>query len=99
LGSRGRQISEFEASLVYRVSSRTAKAIQRNSVSETKQNKTTTTTTTTEEEETLAVTGHKRPCSRHRMGVGVGYQGSRKGASFFFVFFFHLLRKLQGSSL
>jgi hypothetical protein len=33
LGSRGRQISEFEASLVYKVSSRTAKATQRNPVS------------------------------------------------------------------
>jgi hypothetical protein len=30
LGGRGRQISEFEASLVYRVSSGTAKATQRN---------------------------------------------------------------------
>jgi hypothetical protein len=30
LGGRGRWISEFEASLVYRVSSRTARAIQRN---------------------------------------------------------------------
>jgi hypothetical protein len=29
---RGRQISEFEASLVYKVSSRTARAIQRNPV-------------------------------------------------------------------
>jgi hypothetical protein len=29
LGGRGRQISEFEASLVYRVSSRTARAIQK----------------------------------------------------------------------
>jgi hypothetical protein len=29
----GRQISEFEASLVYKVSSRTAKATQRNTVS------------------------------------------------------------------
>jgi hypothetical protein len=29
----GRQISEFETSLVYQVSSRTARAIQRNSVS------------------------------------------------------------------
>jgi hypothetical protein len=36
LGSRGRQISEFEASLVYKVSSRTAKAIQRNPVSKNK---------------------------------------------------------------
>jgi hypothetical protein len=37
LGGRGRRISEFEASLVYRVSSRTARATQRNPVS--KQNK------------------------------------------------------------
>jgi hypothetical protein len=32
-GGRGRRISEFEASLVYRVSSRTARATQRNPVS------------------------------------------------------------------
>jgi hypothetical protein len=32
LGGRGRRISEFEASLVYRVSSRTARAAQRNPV-------------------------------------------------------------------
>ena len=32
-GGRGRQISEFEASLVYSVSSRTARATQRNPVS------------------------------------------------------------------
>jgi hypothetical protein len=32
----GRQISEFEASLVYEVSSRTARAIQRNPVSKKK---------------------------------------------------------------
>jgi hypothetical protein len=37
-GGRGRQISEFKASLVYKVSSRTARAIQRNPVS--KKNKT-----------------------------------------------------------
>jgi hypothetical protein len=30
LGGRGRRISEFEASLVYRVSFKTARAIQRN---------------------------------------------------------------------
>jgi hypothetical protein len=36
LGGRGRRISEFEASLVYRVSSRTARAIQRNPVSKRK---------------------------------------------------------------
>jgi hypothetical protein len=33
LGGRGRWISEFEASLGYRVSSRTARAMQRNPVS------------------------------------------------------------------
>jgi hypothetical protein len=32
LGGRGRQISEFKASLVYKVSSRTARVIQRNPV-------------------------------------------------------------------
>jgi outer membrane protein assembly factor BamA len=37
LGGRGRWISEFKASLVYRVSSRTARAIQRNPVSKNKQ--------------------------------------------------------------
>jgi hypothetical protein len=35
---RGRQISEFEASLVYRVSSRTARATQRNPVSKKQTN-------------------------------------------------------------
>jgi hypothetical protein len=33
LGGRSRQISEFETSLVYKVSSRIARAIQRNPVS------------------------------------------------------------------
>jgi hypothetical protein len=37
LGGRGRQLSEFEASLVYKVSSRTAKATQRNPVSKKQQ--------------------------------------------------------------
>jgi hypothetical protein len=36
LGGRGRRISEFEASLVYRVSSRTDRATQRNPVSKKK---------------------------------------------------------------
>jgi hypothetical protein len=40
LGGRGRQISEFEASLLYKVSSRTARAIQRNPVSKKPKNKT-----------------------------------------------------------
>jgi hypothetical protein len=41
LGGRGRRISKFKASLVYKMSSRTARAVQRNPVSnKTKQNKT-----------------------------------------------------------
>jgi hypothetical protein len=39
LGGRGRGISEFEVSLVYKVSSRTARATQRNSVSKKKKKK------------------------------------------------------------
>jgi hypothetical protein len=39
LGGRGRRISEFEASLVYRVSARTARATQRNPVSKKQKNK------------------------------------------------------------
>jgi hypothetical protein len=42
LGGRGRRISEFEASLVYKVSSRTAKATQRNPVSKKTKTKTKT---------------------------------------------------------
>jgi hypothetical protein len=39
LGGRRRRISEFEASLVYRVSSRTARATQRNPVLKNKKQK------------------------------------------------------------
>jgi hypothetical protein len=39
LGGRDRQISELKASLVYKVSSRTAKATQRNPVSKNKKTK------------------------------------------------------------
>jgi hypothetical protein len=37
--ARGRRISEFQASVVYRVSSRTARAIQRNPVSKNQKKK------------------------------------------------------------
>jgi hypothetical protein len=40
LGSRGRRISEFEASLVYKVSSRTARASEKPCLEKRKQNKT-----------------------------------------------------------
>jgi hypothetical protein len=39
LGGRSRRTSEFEASLVYKVSSRTARATQRNPVSKKTKNK------------------------------------------------------------
>jgi hypothetical protein len=44
LGGRGRWISEFEASLVYKVSSRTARATQRNPVLKNQKPKTKTKT-------------------------------------------------------
>jgi hypothetical protein len=40
LGGRGRQISEFEASLVYKVNSRIARAAQRNPISKKPNQKT-----------------------------------------------------------
>jgi hypothetical protein len=40
MGGRGRWISEFEASLVYKLSSRTARAIQRNPISKNQKPKT-----------------------------------------------------------
>jgi hypothetical protein len=58
LGGRDRRISEFEASLVYKVSSRTARAIQRNSASKktkNKKQKTKTTTTTKKKKQELTV--------------------------------------------
>ena len=39
MGGRGRRISEFKASLVYNVSSRPARAIQRNLVSKNQKKK------------------------------------------------------------
>jgi hypothetical protein len=39
LGGRGRQISEFKASLVYRVSSRTARSIEKCCLDENKNKK------------------------------------------------------------
>jgi hypothetical protein len=56
LGGRGRWISEFEASLVYRVSSRTARATQRNPVLKNNNNKQTNKQTKTKT--------NKKPLSR-----------------------------------
>jgi hypothetical protein len=68
LGGRGRQISEFEASLVYKVSSRTTRAIQTNPVSKnkkTKQNKTTTTKIDTREERRVYYASNEEKLTSH----------------------------------
>jgi hypothetical protein len=60
LGGRGRQISEFEASLVYKVSSRTARAIQKNPVLKNRKTK--------QQQQTITVVGtppHPSPQSSH----------------------------------
>jgi hypothetical protein len=49
VGDRSRWISEFEASLVYRMSSRTARTAQRKTVSKNQNKQTDKTTTTTKE--------------------------------------------------
>jgi hypothetical protein len=55
LGGRSRWTSEFETSLVYKVSSRIARATQRNPVSKKKTKTKTTTTTTTKTWDKLPV--------------------------------------------
>jgi hypothetical protein len=55
LGGRGRQISEFEASLVYKVSSRTARATQRNPVSKNQKNKTKQNKTTLKNQKNIRI--------------------------------------------
>jgi hypothetical protein len=62
LGGRGRRISEFEASLVYRVSSRIARATQRNPISKTnKQTKKVNFTSNSELASTFCHPLHKLP--------------------------------------
>jgi hypothetical protein len=65
LGGRGRWISEFEASLVYRVSPRTARAIQRNPVSKNKQ--------------TNKQTKQHNNNNKEEEGGGGGRRGGRRG--------------------
>jgi hypothetical protein len=64
-GGRGRWISEFEASLVYKVSSRTARAIQRSPVSKNqkkKKERETHTQTNTESSSGLLLTDSSKGC-------------------------------------
>jgi hypothetical protein len=56
LGGRGRWISEFEASLDYRVSSRTARATQRNPALEIQKPKTKQKKTEKEKEKEIVLT-------------------------------------------
>jgi hypothetical protein len=83
LGGRGRWISEFEASLVYKVSSRTARATQRNPVSKnkTKQNKTKK-KTKTKTEKLKAILRHL-----YSMAGPVATQLPHHFLSLFFFFF------------
>jgi hypothetical protein len=80
LGGRGRRISEFEASLVYKVSSRTARATQRNPVTKqnkTKQNKTTKQNNKTKQNKTKKILHHGKSrqqefescCTDYRQGA------------------------------
>jgi hypothetical protein len=64
LGGRGRWISEFQDSLVYRVSSRTARAIQRNPVSK--------------KQKTKNKKKKKKKKKRKRMDHGLQVQGFKK---------------------
>jgi hypothetical protein len=58
LGGRGRWISEFEASLFYRVSSRTARATQRNSGKKNKNKQTKKTEKNKTKQNNLAMVVH-----------------------------------------
>jgi hypothetical protein len=70
LGGRGRWISEFEVSLVYRLRSRTDRTIQRNPVSKnkTKQNKTKQKQNKTKQNKTK--TKQNKTISRRPMKLG-----------------------------
>jgi hypothetical protein len=75
LGGRGRRISEFKASLVYKVSSRTAKAIQRNPVLKNKQTKQNKKEWLTSELYSKSRTGFVRNCpTLFTMTVSVPFQ-------------------------
>jgi hypothetical protein len=73
LGDRGRQISEFKASLVYRVSSRTTRATQRNPVSKTNKQ------TNKQTNKTLkALEEHSKICPENCRGSIIQEEGPRK---------------------
>ena len=78
MGGRGRQISEFEASLVYKVSSRTARVTQRNPVSKNKKQTNKQTKTKRKKEKlNIPIRKHKGttfkyngPSQRHNAKIG-----------------------------
>jgi hypothetical protein len=66
LGGRGRQISAFKASLVYKVSSRTARTIQRNPVSKKEQQQQNKTNNKTKQNKTSVL------CFRRGNKISIG---------------------------
>jgi hypothetical protein len=99
LGGRGRQISEFEASLVYKVSSRTARAIQRNPVSKKqKTNKQTNKQTKTKKRKKKRKEKNKllvdMTTKRNLTNIQICSAGGQTQESLLFFFFFWFLRHL-----
>jgi hypothetical protein len=76
-GGRGRRISEFEASLVYKVSSRTARAIQRNPVSKN-QNQLNKNNNKTKTKQKKKDTVKQVPSEQHRLAPTVLEDGRSK---------------------
>jgi hypothetical protein len=64
LGGRSRWISEFKASLIYRVSSRPARATEKPCLEKQQQQQQTTTTTTTTKLTNPLVLTPKEPCNK-----------------------------------
>jgi hypothetical protein len=68
LGGSGRWISEFEASLVYRVSSRAAKATQRNPVPKNKKQNQTKNKQKKQQQNNKQTNKQTKKCLKHILG-------------------------------
>jgi hypothetical protein len=84
LGGRGRWISEIEASLVYRVSTRTARAIQRNPVSKNTKNK----QTNKNQNQNKTTTTKKKKQKTRRWEWGL--QGTAEGSTVLWICLGHV---------
>jgi hypothetical protein len=85
LGGRGRQISEFKASLVYRVSFRIAMATQRNPVSKKKTNKKQT-NKKKKNERKKEIKKRKKERRKERKKEKTGRDGGKEGRKCFILF-------------